>query len=124
MQRADGDGGEELVPVGEVPVGRGHGHADTAAQLGDREASHSSFGDQLNGTVDQRGFQVAVVVPPSLSSCHSRPVGSGRGHVIAPGVLGLVADRLAGAVDREQRVELSDLARQRDTGEDLGEECR
>ena len=44
--------------------------------------------------------------------------------MIAPGVLGLIANRLPGAVDRQQRVQLRDLARQRDTGKDLGEECR
>ena len=32
--RADGDGGQQLVPVSEVPVRRSHRHAETAAQLG------------------------------------------------------------------------------------------
>jgi hypothetical protein len=41
------------------------------------------------------------------------------GHVVAPGVGGLEAEDLAGAVDGQQGAELAYIAGQRDTGEDL-----
>src|SRR6185312_1559938 len=41
---------------------------------------------------------------------------------VAPGVGGDVADHLLGAVDRQQRAVLGDLAVERDVGEDLGEQ--
>src|ERR1700724_2248728 len=44
----------------------------------------------------------------------------GWGDVVAPGVGGLEFEDLAGAVDGEQRAELSHVASQRDIGEDLG----
>jgi hypothetical protein len=46
------------------------------------------------------------------------------GHVVAPGVGGLEAEDLAGAVDGEQGSELAYVAGQRDTGEDLGQQLR
>jgi hypothetical protein len=41
--------------------------------------------------------------------------------VVAPGVARFEAEHLLGAVDRQQRAELADLAGQRHPGEDLGE---
>src|SRR6185437_11072429 len=62
LQRSHGDGGEERVPVGEVPVRGPHRDAEAAAQLGEREAPYPALGDQLHGAVDERGLQIAVVV--------------------------------------------------------------
>jgi hypothetical protein len=47
--------------------------------------------------------------------------GRAGSQVVAPGVAGLEAEHLPGAVDGQQGAELADLARQPDIGEDLGE---
>src|SRR5206468_4928546 len=39
-----------------------HGYSEAAAQLRERETSHSPFGDQRDDAVDQRRLQITVVV--------------------------------------------------------------
>ena len=66
VQRADGHGGEQLVAVGEVPVGRGGGNAQAPAQLGQGKAAHPPLADQLDGPVDEGRLEVTVVVARTL----------------------------------------------------------
>jgi hypothetical protein len=62
MQRAHDHGSEQLVTVGEMPVGCGDRNAQAPTQLGHGEAAHPPLGDQLDGPVDESRLEVAVVV--------------------------------------------------------------
>jgi hypothetical protein len=67
-QAADSHGRQQFVAVGEVPVRSGSRDAEPAARLSQRESAHPPLGDQGNRRIDERGAQIAVVVPPILSA--------------------------------------------------------
>jgi hypothetical protein len=62
VQGAPDHGGEQLVTIGEMPVGRGDRDTQTPAQLGHGEAAHAPLVDQLDGPVNERRLEIAVVV--------------------------------------------------------------
>ena len=66
LKRADSHRGEQVVAVGEMPVRGGHRDPEPAADLGQRELAHPALGDQADRGVDERGLEVAVVVPAAL----------------------------------------------------------
>jgi hypothetical protein len=66
VQGAHPDRREQIVAVGEVPVGGGDRHAEAAADLGQGEAADPSLGYQLDGRVDERRLEVTVVVAAAL----------------------------------------------------------
>jgi hypothetical protein len=66
VQRPDGHGREQLVAVGEVPVGRGGGDAQAPTHFGQGKAAHPPLGDQLYGPVHQGRLEVTVVVSGAL----------------------------------------------------------
>ena len=70
LQGARSDGCKELISVDEVPVWGGDGYPETAAQLRDREAPHSPFGDQLDGAFDQCRLYTTLR-DPSFAAAYS-----------------------------------------------------
>jgi hypothetical protein len=62
LKTALGDAREEFVPVAEVTVRRRRADAGRARGLGEGEAGRSFLGDQVERCLQQRLFQVAVVV--------------------------------------------------------------
>ena len=61
-----GRGGEQLRFVGEVPVRRGGADPRPAGDLPQREPFRPLFLHQLQGSVRQRAFEVAVVIGAAL----------------------------------------------------------
>jgi hypothetical protein len=59
---------QQFVPVGEVRVGGADRHAEAPARLGQREVPDAALADELDSGINQRGPQVAVVVPAALAS--------------------------------------------------------
>ena len=78
------DCGQQRVPVGEVPVRRGCRDPEAAAGLRHRERLGAALAEQLDGSLDQRLAQVAVVIAaapgrPSRSLAVPGHRGAGKG---------------------------------------------
>src|SRR5262249_55230132 len=58
---------EELVSVGEMGVGSTDCDAEASAGLGEGEVVHAPLCDELDGRLDQRRPEVAVVVAATLA---------------------------------------------------------
>ena len=73
-----GDGGEQVVPVGEVRVRGADRHAEPPARLGQGEATDAAFADELDRGIDQCRPQVTVVIPAALAWSRHGPQGRAR----------------------------------------------
>jgi hypothetical protein len=57
-----GDPSQQLLPIGEVMIGRPGGHPDMRRQFAQIQGVESSFGDHLDRGLDQRAPQVPMVI--------------------------------------------------------------
>jgi hypothetical protein len=65
----DRDGRQQIVAVGEMGIGSADGNTKTAADFGQRKAPHPSLTHELDGSLDERSSEVAIVVAISLAVC-------------------------------------------------------
>jgi hypothetical protein len=63
------DAGEQIVAIAKMPVGRGGADAGGSRGIGESEARRALFGDQPKRRLQQRLFQIAVMIAALASSC-------------------------------------------------------
>ena len=73
LEAALGDVGHQGVAVAEMAVGRGRADAGLARGLGEGEARRALLGNQVEGGVDQRLAQVAVMIAAAPAAAVSGP---------------------------------------------------
>ena len=62
LEAALRDPGQQFVAVAEMPVGRGGADAGHARGIGEGEAGRALLGDQVERCLQQRLFQIAVMI--------------------------------------------------------------
>ena len=62
LEAALGDRGQQFIAIAEMPVGRGGADAGHPRGVGKGETGRAFFGDQAKRRLQQRLFQIAVVV--------------------------------------------------------------